>query len=296
MLKATKIIILLVFLFVFIGNKPVLAKLPTPTPTLSPTPTIAPTVTPIPRVDLTETRKETINPLNKLLEDQKLGQIFPLNPLKYALRKAVAGGVPANTIVLLLLLPLIAAVIAAARHLVGIRGFGIFLPAALSVTFVATGPVLGVFLFILIVAVSTVARFVLRKLKLKLQYLPRMALILWAVVVANLALLFISPFLEIRDLANVSIFAVLILILLSEEITKVQLGKSLKVAVDLGVETLILAFISYIVLSLRSVQNFVLLNPEITLLGTLVFDFMLGKYTGLRLREYWRFRRLINGK
>ena len=45
----------------------------------------------------------------------------------------------------------LAALIAAARHLIGIRGFGIFLPAALSVSFVATGPIVGIIIFLLIV-------------------------------------------------------------------------------------------------------------------------------------------------
>jgi hypothetical protein len=40
----------------------------------------------------------------------------------------------------------------------------------------------------------------------------------------------------------------------------------------------------------------VLNNPEISLLGTLVIDIILGKYLGLRFTEYYRFRKLINSK
>src|SRR3989338_5008630 len=105
---------------------------------------------------------------------QELGPIW-LNPLKYAISNAVAAGVEPSTIVLLLLLPVVASIIAGARHLIGLRGFGIFLPAALSVVFVATGPVVGIGLFLVIVFVSTTARITMRRLKLKLQYLPRMA-------------------------------------------------------------------------------------------------------------------------
>lgn len=245
------------------------------------------------RSDLTQAGK---GHLERLLFEQELGDFRPTNFIKYAIRFAVVYGVPANTIVLLLLLPAVAALIAAARHLVGIRGFGIFLPAALSVTFVATGPLVGIGLFIVIVAISTTARFFLRKIKIRLQYLPRMAVILWGVSVGILSIIFLAPFFSVSGIPNVSIFAVLILVLLSEEITRVQLGKSIKIALDLGVETLILALISYTVLSLGSVQDFALLNPEMMLAGTLVFDIVLGKYAGLRLRELWRFRKLINGK
>jgi len=255
---------------------------------------IVSTPTPAPRPDLTQKTEETVGPLEKLLEEQELGPIWPTNPIKYAIRSAVSAGVPTNTIVLLLLLPVIAAIIAAARHLVGIRGFGIFLPAALAVTFVATGPIVGIGMFLVIVAVSTSARLLLRKTKIKLQYLPRMALILLFVVMGVLGVLFTAPILRRPDLANVSIFPVLILVLLAEDFSRVQLGKSVNTAVGLTTETLILALVSYVFLTSKQVQEFALLNPEILILIVFVFNFFMGKYIGLRLREFWRFRRLIN--
>ncbi len=266
------------------------AKTPSPSPTATPIETATPE--PV-RVDITQRTEETLGPLEKLLHDQALGPIWPTNPVKYAIRASVLAQVPANTIVLLLLLPIIAFVIAFARNVVGIRGFGIFLPAALSVVFVATGPIIGIALFLVIVAVSTIVRMVLRKLKVKLQYLPRMAFILWAVVLGVLGVLFLAPVLRYQALSNVSIFAVLILILLSEDFTRVQLGKSINTAFGLTAETLILSLISYFFLTLRPLQNYVLLNPEISLLITGIADIVLAKYSGLRLMELYRFRKLI---
>lgn len=264
------------------------------TPTPSPTPTATPTPTPEPpRVDITQKSEESLGPLEMLLKNQQLGPVWPENPVKYAIRGAVATGVPANTIVLLLLLPFVAFVIAFTRNVIGIRGFGIFLPAALAVVFVATGPVVGIGIFLVIVAVSTAVRILLRKIKFRLQYLPRMAFILWAVVVGVLGILFSAPILRFPDLANVSIFAVLIMILLAEDFTRVQLGKSANTAVNLTLETLLLSLISFLFLTLKPLQNYVLLNPEISLLGIAIADLLLGKYTGLRVMEFYRFRKLI---
>ncbi len=257
------------------------------------TSTIEPTSTPVTVPDLTQKTPQTLGPLEELLNKQKLGKVF-VNPIKYAIRGAVGAGVPANTIVLLLLLPISAFVIAVTRNIVGIRGFGIFLPAALSVTFIATGPIVGILLFLLIVIISTVVRLTLRKLKIKLLYLPRMALILWAIVIGVLGVLFAAPIIRYPSLTNVSIFAVLILILLTEDFIRVQLGKSVKTAISLTSETLIIALVSYLFLTLKPLQNFVLLNPEITLLVTGILDILLAKYSGLRLMEIWRFRKLIN--
>lgn len=264
---------------------------PSPTPLESPSPTPEAT----PRPDITQKTEETLGPFEDLLRKQKLGPVWPTNPIKYAIRGSVNAGVPPNTIVLLLLLPLVASIIAATRHVIGLRGFGIFLPAALSVVFVATGPIVGLALFLTIVSVSTASRIVLRRLKLKLQYLPRMALMLWFVVIGVLAVLFLAPLINKPDLANVSIFPVLVLVLLAEDFSKVQLGKSVKTAVNLTTETLILALVSYTFLTFKGLQEFALLNPETLLVVVFIFDLILGRYVGLRFIEFWRFRKLISG-
>ncbi len=227
------------------------------------------------------------------LKNQNLGSVY-LNPLKYAIRASIKAGVTPNTIILLLLLPLIATLISLGRHLVGFRGFGIFLPAAMSFSFVSLGPLLGIGLFLLIVLLSTGTRIILKKLKVRLQYLPRMALILWLVSVGILVTLFLTPAINGVGFSNISIFPVLILTLLAEDFIKVQLGKSVRVAVLLTVETLILALACYFVLASETIQVWTILHPELVLLSTLIADILAGKYVGLRIFELFRFRKLIS--
>lgn len=285
--------VLLVFGLLAFPNL-VVAKTPSPVPTSTPVATIEPTEAP--RVDITQQTEEVVGPLEKLIKEQKIESVWPFNPVKSAIKNSVNSGVPANTIVLLLLLPIVATVIAGIRQIIGIRGFGIFLPAALSITFVAIGPILGILLFLAIVAISTTVRILTRKLKLKLQYLPRMALILWFVSFGILGILFASPMIKYTALLNVSIFPVLVLTLLVEDFTRIQLGKSFKTAIGLTYQTLILSLISYLFLTYAPFQKLVLLNPEIALVSTFIIDIILGKYLGLRFMEYYRFRKLINSK
>lgn len=277
---------------------PVSVMAKTPEPGTSPVATVSATTTPteVPRVDITQKTEEAVGPLEKLIKNQEINKIWPFNPLKFAIKNAVNSGVPANTIVLLLLLPIVATVIAGTRQIIGIRGFGIFLPAALSVTFVAIGPILGIALFIAIVIISTTVRIITRKLKLKLQYLPRMALILWFVSIGILGILFSAPLIKYQPLLNVSIFPVLVLTLLVEDFTRIQLGKSVKTAIGITSQTLILSLISYMFLTVKPFQQYVLLNPEISLGLTFVANILLGKYIGLRFMEYYRFRKLISSK
>ena len=256
-------------------------EIPTPTPTERP------------RQNLTQETVETIGPLERILEEQEISGGILTNPIKYAIRNSVSAGIPPNTIVLLLLLPGVAAIIAASRHIIGLRGFGIFIPAALSVVFISTGPLVGIGLFLIIVFMSTLTRVILRKLQLKLQYLPRMALLLWSVVLGILLVLFIAPIFGQSSITQVSIFPVLILVLLAEDFTRVQLGKSAKTAINITSETLILALVSYFVLTMQSVQALALLHPEAWILAIALFNLVLGRYVGLRFMELWRFRRII---
>lgn len=271
-------------------------KTASPSATSTPSAMPDPTDTPSPKPDITQKTEETLGPLEELLHNQILAEVWPKNPIKYAIRGAVTAGVPANTIVLLLLLPVIATVIAVTRQIIGVRGFGIFLPAALSVTFVAIGPILGISLFVVIVLISTFVRMLTRKFKIRLQYLPRMALILWFVSLGILGILFITPYLNYGPLKNMSIFPVLILTLLVEDFIRIQLGKSAKTAFRLTFQTLLLALVAYVFLTLEAFQRFVLLNPELVLLTTFAVDILLGRFIGLRFLEYWRFKKLIKGK
>lgn len=241
--------------------------------------------------DLTELTGPAKGKLEQYLLEKEPGPLSVTNFLQHALRRAVALGVPANTMVLLLLFPLVGAMIAAARHLIGLRGFGLFTTAALSIAFLATGIVVGIIMFLFIMLSANFGRVLIRKLRL--QYLPRIALLLWFVSLGIFALLAISPYLGLGELVSISIFPILLLVLFVETFIGSRIGLGLRKAMELTIETIILAAICFLVLSFESLQRFAILNPEMTVMAVAVFDVFLGKYVGLRLLEYWRFRELI---
>ena len=205
--------------------------------------------------------------------------------------QAIAQGVSESTIILLLLLPLVASMVGAARHLVGFRGFGIFLPTALAVTFFATGIWVGLLLFLAILAFATLARRIFRKLRI--HYLPRMALLLWLVSLGVLAMVFLSPYFGLYQLTAISIFPVLILILSAEEFIDVQMGKSLQEATRLTLETFVIALVGYFIFSFQPLQRLAMRSPGWVIVAPLVINILVGRFTGLRMLEYRRFRKLL---
>lgn len=241
--------------------------------------------------DITQPTQEVKNKLEKVLEENPVGDLHWNNFLRAGVVRAVKNGVPVNTVVLILLFPLIVAIVAAARHLIGMRGVGILTPALLSVAFLATGIWAGVGMFLVIIAVATAARILLKRLKL--QYLPRMALLLWCVSGGVFATLLLASIYDVSSIVTVGIFPILILILLAETFIDIQVGRSNTEAREIIVQTFLLAILSSLLLAWELVQRVVLLNPEIVFLGVGVFNIFVGRYTGLRLREYLMFRPAI---
>lgn len=279
------LVLLVVFLSVLVG--PVHAQVVPPDATMS----SEIIESPMPKVDITQPTVEVKSKLEKVLEENPTGPLTWHNFLRHAVASAVAKDVPVNTVVLILLFPLVVAIVAAARHLIGMRGVGILTPALLSVAFLATGVWSGVILFLVILSVATVARIILKHLKL--QYLPRLALLLWIVSGSVFLALWGASIFNVAGVVSVGIFPILILMLLAETFIDIQQGRSGKEARDLILETFLLAILISLLLGWESVQRVVLLYPEIVYFGVGIFDVFMGRYTGLRLSEYLMYRGIV---
>lgn len=247
---------------------------------------------PEPPVDITQTDSQ--NRLTVYLEQHPAPPLAPWNVVQHALRNAVQRGIPANVLVLLLLFPVTATITAIFRHLIGLRGFGIYTPAVLSVAFVSLGIVKGLLLFSVVFGTVLLGRPLVSWVRL--QYLPRTALLIWLVSTAMFALLAASPYLPIPELGTVGIFPLLMLVLLSEHFLDAQLFGNVRKAVELTGETLVLAIISALFLRTIEVREFVVLYPEITMVAVLIINVLVGKYTGLRVSEFFRFKPIIDSE
>jgi hypothetical protein len=241
--------------------------------------------------DITETTGKQKDRLLSFLEENPPQPLSWNNPLEHAVRFAVTNGVPANILVLVLLFPLVASMIAASRHVIGLRGFGIYIPAVLSVALVSTGLLEGLIIFVAIMGMAMISKRALKNLTL--SYLPRTALMIWMISLSVLAVLLLSPFMNMTNLMSLSIFPILILILLSENFLDAQASTKPTDALALAVETLGLAFISGFILRWEFLQRFALIEPELLIIVTAVFNILVGKFVGLRLSEWLRFRPII---
>lgn len=249
--------------------------------------------TPEPKADLTQPTVEVKGKLRKVIDDNPVGELTYTNFLRYTIERAAKNGVPVNTLVLIMLFPLAVTLVAASRHLLGIRGTGILTPALLSVAFLATGIWAGVVLFLIVLFVTVISRSLLSNFRL--QYLPRVALLLWFVSAGVLATMTLAGEWKLASMTEVGIFPILILMLLAETFIDLQSGRSASEARQLIFQTFVLAMFTSLILGWEIVQQLVLLYPEVIFLGLAGLDILMGKYTGLRLSEYFMFRQVASG-
>jgi len=202
----------------------------------------------------------------------------------------VHQGVPLVTAILLLMFPIIATMIAFLRQVVGIKAFGIYTPSIIIFAFFATGIKYGVALFVSVILVGMAVRFILKRFRM--LYLPRIAITLSTVALAMLLMLALGGSLQRTGLAAVSIFPLLIMITLVEKFIATQIEKGNKTAFYLALETLVISIAGYYLLKWGFLVRLVVAYPWIILL-TIPINIILGKWTGLRISEYLRFREVF---
>jgi hypothetical protein len=207
------------------------------------------------------------------------------------IRFFIEQGVPLDTVVLLLMLPIIVTIIAFFRQVIGVKAFGIYTPAIVTFAFLAVPQLrYGVVVFVFVIAVGMVLRYVLKGFRL--LYLPRVAITLSLIAFAILLLLAFGGNMHRTGLASVSIFPILIMITIVEKFVATQIEKGNNAAMLLAVLTLGISLVGYYVASWPVLIRGIVAYPWL-ILFTIPINIILGKWDGLRLSEYIRFREIL---
>lgn len=221
-----------------------------------------------------------------LFEKRPVKNLTPFNFAAFSVQESVKAGVPSRTIILILLLPMLATIIAFIRHVIGLPSIGLLVPIALSITFLSTGITAGLILLGSILLGSTFARIALKKIRI--MQLPKMALSMFIVSIIIFTAITLSAMAGILVVKQLSIFPILLLILLSEQIISVQIERSFQEMLVITFVTFALGVIGFVALSSQALRDNVLLYPELIFL-LIPINILIGRYFGLRLLEYFRF-------
>jgi hypothetical protein len=190
----------------------------------------------------------------------------------------------------LLLVPVGAFLLVILRNVVGIKTFGTFMPVLIALAFRETQLIWGIFLFSIIIAMGLGIRLYLDHLKLLV--VPRLASVLIVVIIMMLAFSVLTHKIGIERGLSVALFPMVILTMTIERMSIVWEELGPNEALKQGLGTLLTAAFAYLIITIEYVEHIVFVFPDL-LLVLLAGTLLLGRYSGYRLMELKRFKKLV---
>ncbi|HHI94455.1 MAG TPA: transglutaminase [Gammaproteobacteria bacterium] len=202
-------------------------------------------------------------------------------------------GISQNLLKILLMIPLGALVVVIFRNVVGIETFGTFLPALIAAAARETGLLWGLLGFTLIIVVSSLVRRLLDWVHL--LHSPKMAIMLTTIVVVMLLMTVFGVQYGLFELAHITLFPIAILAITAERFAILEIEQGWRKALLITFNTLVVISMAYAVMDSLFMQSLILAFPEL-LFVIIALNLWLGKWVGMRVSEFFRFRKLIFGK
>lgn len=196
-----------------------------------------------------------------------------------------------NVYRLLMVLPLGALIVVLMRVLVGLPTFGVFMPVLIALAFRETALLTGIGLFSLIVAIALSVRFYFERLYLLL--VPRVSAVLIVVLITMIIISLVSNRMNIHAGLSISLFPLVIISMVVERMSVVWDESGPTNAFKQACGSLVVAAMCFGVMQHPLVRHWAFVFPE-TILIALAVVLLLGRYSGYRLSEIWRFRHLIS--
>jgi len=225
-----------------------------------------------------------------LFESRPVNEPGIFNIMAFWVQEAVRMGIPANTIFLILLTPFLAFFVSFIRVVIGLPTLDMLVPIALAFALVAVGITVGLLVLGAILIASYLSKVSLSKVRI--MFYPKRSLSMVFLSVAVFAALTLGVVLEFERILSVSIFPILILMLLGDMIVSVQLHKSSSETFIITGTTIFIGLVGYFVATSGTIQNMVILYPEIILL-VIPANIIVGRYFGLRVLEVFRFNKVV---
>jgi hypothetical protein len=193
----------------------------------------------------------------------------------------------------ILLVPVGAFLLVILRNVVGMKTFGTFMPVLIALAFRETGLARGVLLFTILVGLGLAVRFYLERLKLLV--VPRLAAVLIVVVGLMTLLSVITHGLGGRTGLSVALFPMVIITMTIERMSITWEERGPREALTSGAGSLLTAAMAFLVMNAKYIEHLFFVFPEL-LLVLLAATILMGRYTGYRLMDLYRFRELAGAK
>jgi hypothetical protein len=191
---------------------------------------------------------------------------------------------------LMLLLPLGALITAVFRNVIGIRTLGTFAPALLAMSFIYAAWGTGLVILISVLIAGYFGRKMLDRLHLLM--VPRSSIILTVIILLIVFGVSVIDYMVPTSGVRAVLLPLVILTTLIERFFVTTEEDGAAFAIQLIVGTFVVAAFCYLILSWNRVGEILLIYPELHFFTIAAFIW-LGRYSGYRLVELWRFRDMV---
>ena len=193
------------------------------------------------------------------------------------------------TLAVLLLVPVGALVTSLCRNIIGLQTYGTFTPSLLALSFIYADWRTGTLILAFVIGIGLASKPLLNRMRLLM--VPRLSLILTLVVLVLTFTVSGLDYLRLTPSARAVLLPLVILTMLIERFDIRVQEDGLRPALLLMAHTLIVAAACFPVFQWESLRELFLSYPE-SLLVVAALLIVIGRYTGYRLNELWRFRDL----
>jgi hypothetical protein len=163
------------------------------------------------------------------------------------------------------------------------------MPVLIALAFREAGLVWGIAFFSIVVTLGIAARFYLEQLKLLL--VPRLAAVVILVILIIAMLTILSFKLGLERGLSIGLFPIVILTMTIERMTLVWEERGPTEALQQAIGSLVVGAVCFLIMNQPLVRHLFFVFPELLLL-VLAATLLVGRYSGYRLTELYRFRAL----
>ncbi|MBN1331760.1 hypothetical protein JW978_02630 [Candidatus Dojkabacteria bacterium] len=209
------------------------------------------------------------------------------------------------TLLMIIMLPIVGTVIGFTKHVIGLKSLGLYAPIVMTYAYFQIGLSSGHSSWIdqvfysfkvgialtIVVFLTTLLAHKVTKL-MRLHYSPKIALVISTVAISMYLVIIVARYLDLETFLESSFIPIILLSTVSEQFVVTMAQKNIKTAFSLTLTTTIISFCTFALIIYGPFQNLMIDYPYLLIL-TFPLNIMIGKFTGLRLLEYFRFQNVI---
>jgi hypothetical protein len=211
-------------------------------------------------------------------QDKGLWNIVDLTRLPPSMQEIVS---------LILLLPLAALITTIFRNIIGIQTVGTFTPGLIALSFIHADWLTGTMIFFIVLCVGILTRLILNKLQLLM--VARLSVILTLAVLCMVMAVSVLDYLNLTPSASAVVLPIVILTMMIERFSIIVEEDGLPNALKIFATTIFVAVCCFLVMKVEWIGRTALIFPEVQLFNIAIL-LLIGRYSGYRLSEIWRFR------